>query len=167
MGSGGTGLGIGGAAEAGTTAGAGAEAAIAGGFVAAPVGAGVFLVGGVIIAFVGVMAAGGGVVVAGVVLGGADVLRFGGLIVAAAASPAERGRAAGGVATGTGCLLAGAAAGAAFADGKLIPRAPQLQERRASRSDPASSPRRNPYPSRRWKPPGRGAPSRNRNLFLL
>lgn len=121
MGSGGTGLGIGGAAEAGTTAGTGALAAITGGLAAAVLEVGAGFAGGVIIVLVGVIAAGGGVLFEATVFGGPDVLRFGGTIVAAAGSPVDRGRAAGGVAAGASCLFAGAAAGAAFADGKFDP----------------------------------------------
>ena len=138
MGSGGTGLGIGGAAEAGTTAGAGALAAITGGLAAAVLEAGAGLVGGVIIVLVGVMAAGGGVLVAAICFGGPEVFRFGASSGVAGAAAFADGREAlgaafagalagavvvvldatgvalgGGDVTGVGCLDGGVAAGAA------------------------------------------------------
>ena len=106
MGSGGTGLGIGGGAEAGTTAGAGALAAITGGLVAAMLEVGAGFAGGVIIVLVGVIAAGGGVLVATICFGGPDVLRFGGSSGVAGATTFADGREV------LGAAFAGALAGA-------------------------------------------------------
>ncbi len=106
MGSGGTGLGIGGGAEAGTTAGTGALAAITGGLVAAMLEVGAGFAGGVIIVLVGVMAAGGGVLFDATVLGGAEVLRFGGSSGVAGAAAFADGRDA------LGATFAGALGGA-------------------------------------------------------
>jgi len=117
MGSGGTGLGIGGGAEAGTTAGTGALAAITGGLVAAMLEVGAGFAGGVIIVLVGVMAAGGGVLFDATVLGGAEVLRFGGSSGVAGAAAFADGREALGAAFAGAVAVVLDATGVALASG--------------------------------------------------